>query len=90
MARRLGGAVSLAASPGGEVGHAGSVDGSVVRRETVRAAQERLDEQVVRGEVPDQETLAGMEEKRRAEERASQVKPPTNMTLRHTHVDRAR
>jgi hypothetical protein len=77
--RRLGGAVSLAphqpaAGGGGAGGHAGSVDSSVVRRETVRAAQERLDDQVVRGELPDQETLAGLEQTRRAEARALQRK----------------
>ena len=37
-----------------------------VRRETVRAAQERLDQAVMAGEVPDQESLLQIEQERRA------------------------
>ena len=56
--RRLGGAQAMTtradAAP------------EAVRRETVRAAQERLDQAVMAGEVPDQESLLQIEQERRA------------------------
>ena len=68
-----GGAGGAAASSTTTTGHAGSVAPEVVRMETVRAAQERLDSQVASGALPDAATLGEIENARREAERAAGI-----------------
>jgi K+/H+ antiporter YhaU regulatory subunit KhtT len=62
--RRLGGAQAMVVRE--------EVTSEVARVQTVRAAQERLDEAVMNGVLPDEDTLRVAEEARRAAQRQSQ------------------
>ena len=72
-ATRASASTGAAASSTTTTGHAGSAAPEVVRMETVRAAQERLDSQVASGALPDAATLGEIENARREAERAAGI-----------------